>query len=393
MAVKRPRIAFVGNLAGGALMMERPVARLGVFTVMMLSPTERKTIPATLQGHPLWAEPKLRIVEYGFECPASGFAGKAIRRLRYEWSALKALVVLFRADIIQSFTGSLFEFWAWRLAFSFFKLRPYIACATGSDLREVAANDRGPAGIKMRRFFARAQRVLLLNVDMLKASERLGMRHARFFPFAVDTSAFSPGAVVRTVGRSDEMLVFMPSHLDWGVVDNSSSRSSTKGNDRLIRAFARFLNEGGRAHLLLLDRGPDRNEARSLIENLGISQNVTIKPQMTKAELVAHMNMADVIADQFDIGAFGTTALEAMACGKVVLMHIDMAQADRCYTERPPLLSASSEESILAALRHASDRTTREELGERARAWVVRFHDENVVAQKLLEIYKEVVRP
>ena len=271
------------------------------------------------------------------------------------------------------------------------------ASGTGSGaapqkLREMAALDSGRAGRLMRAFFNRAACVLLLNIDMPAVADRLGLANSRFFPFAVNTKAFTPNAMPRPYGRPDDLLVFMPSHLDWGVIDNAPGRSSTKGNDRLIRAFGRFLAGGGNGHLLLLDRGPDREVAHRLVGELGIGQHVTFKPQMSKPELVAHMNMADVVADQFDVGAFGTTALEAMACGKPVLMHIDMAHADRCYPERPPILNAHSEGEILAALWNASERGYRETIGAQARNWTVRFHDEDVVARQLAEIYRDVAK-
>lgn len=373
-------------------MMERPVARRGVATVLMLSPEERKAVLASLRGLPVVSGPELRVVgdDVGTS-PGRPFT-RVVRRIQYELSAVKVLASLLRADVIQSFTGSLFSSWSWMAAFGLLRLRPYIACATGSDLREVAAHDRGRAGRHMRAFFERAERVLLLNIDMPVVADHLGWARAKFFPFAVDATSFAPKPVPRTYGGSEDLLIFMPSHLDWGVVDNAPGRSSTKGNDRLIRAFARFIAGGGRGHLLMLDRGPDRDVARRLVNELKIAPYVTFKPHMTKSELVSHMNMADVVADQFDVGAFGTTALEAMACGKPVLMHIDMAHADRCYSERPPILNAKTEDEILTALWTAADRHQRDDLGVRARAWLLRFHDENTVAKQLVDIYREIAK-
>lgn len=380
------RVAFLGNLAGGAMMMAAPVARTGVDARLYLAAWEGALARSGVDG-----EGGVSVAHYGATAlSGAGLVRRLLARIRTELSCLRIVPALMRADAIQSFTGSLFGAWSWIVLFGLLRLRPYIACATGSDLREVAVHDRGRAGWIMRLFFARAERVLLLNVDMVAVAEHLGLSQARFFPFAVNTRAFAPASAARTYGGPDDLLVFMPSHLDWGVVDNAPGRSSTKGNDRLIRAFVRFLSSGGKGHLLMLDRGPDRDTAHRLVETLGIAAHVTFRPHMSKAELVAHMNMADAVADQFDVGSFGTTGLEAMACGKPLLIRIDPALAARCYAEPPPLMNVRTEDEILAALWAVSERDFRRDLGARARDWVVRFHDEDMVARQLVDLYREV---
>ncbi|HXQ52124.1 MAG TPA: glycosyltransferase family 4 protein [Stellaceae bacterium] len=382
------RVVFIGNVAGGAYMMARPVAARGVNAVLMLAPWE-----GTL-ANPGWeerAEPDpatFAVVRYGVAASKRGRFGRIWARAGTALSCLAELPSLLRTDVIQSFTGTLFGSWAWLIAFGILRLRPYIACATGSDLREVAATGTGYAGWLYRFFFRRAAVVLLLNLDMPPIADRLHLAQARFFPFAVDTSYFRPREVERRYCTPDALLIFMPSHLDWGESDDAHGRSSTKGNDRLVRAFARMLGEGGRGHLVLLDRGPDRAAAHRLVEALGIAAHVTFRAEMTKSELTAHLNMADVIADQFDIGAFGTITLEAMACERPVLVHVDAACAKRSYGDLPPVLSATTEDEILAALLRAGDLPFRRSLGKEAREWVVRHHDAPLVASLLIDIYR-----
>ena len=383
------RVAFIGNIAGGAYMMARPVAARGVAVSLLLAPWEGAL------ANPRWedraeADPRgFSVVRYGIPAPVRGGIFRRLRaRLGTALSCLTILPSLLRSDVVQSFTGTLFVSWAWLLAFGIFRLRPYIACATGSDLREVAANGTGYSGWIFRLFFRRAAVVLLLNLDMPPIADRLRLTQARFFPFAVDTRYFRPQDVARRYCGLDALLIFMPSHLDWGKSDYAPQRSSTKGNDRLIRAFARLLAEGGIGHLVLLDRGPDRAAARQLVEALGVAAHVTFRSEMTKSELLAQLNMADVVADQFDIGAFGTIVLEAMACGKPVLVHVDAACAIRSYGELPPVLSAKTEDEILQALRRAGDAGYRRSLGTQAREWVIRHHDADEVATRLIDIYR-----
>ncbi len=385
------RIGLIGNLAGGAVMMERPLARLGVATTLFLSRSE------TTLAHPDWDQKAddcapLRVVRYGHP-PAERPIARVFARINHEAGAASVLPALLRQDLIQSFTGSLFQSSVWTLAFGVLRLRPYLACATGSDLREVAAGDSGRVGRRMRLFFRKARATLLLNLDMVRVADALALENARFFPFAIDTARFALERSPRRYGRAEDVLYFMPSNLDWGETDRRSGRSSTKGNDRFLRAFARHVAGGAPAHLVLLDRGPDRMRARALVAELGISTRVTFLPEMTKPDLVRHMQMADVVADQFDIGAFGSTGLEAMACSRPVMIHIDEGCAARCYGDTPPVVNVRDEDEILAAMARLADPGERAEIGTRARRWVVAHHDSAVVARRLLALYDEILGP
>jgi glycosyltransferase involved in cell wall biosynthesis len=383
------KVVFLGNLAGGAYMMARPVAKCGVNACLMLARWEGELAAPGWEGRSEPDPRNLSIVRYGAQLPERGgwiirLATHARRALSY----LSQIPRMLQADVIQSFTCSLFVSRLWFLVFGVLRLRPYIACATGSDLRELAVSGTGFNAWLCRQFFKRANVVLLLNLDMQRFANQIGVKNARFFPFSVDTALFESRPVKKQYCDEEELLLFMPSHLDWGVRDNAPGRTSTKGNDRLIRAFARFISAAGKGHLLLLNRGPDRELARRLVDELGVAPHVTFRDQMMKRELIEHFNMADVVADQFDIGAFGTTTLEAMACAKPVLVYVDEGCADQCYSDRPPVLNAHSEDEILQALHKSLDAGFRSELGKQARDWVVRHHDAPSVAARLIEIYQ-----
>ena len=317
-------------------------------------------------------------------------AGKWAEFLTSAFGGREAVGELETYDIIHSFTGSLFfsPLAIWR--FGVRRSRPYIGCATGSDIKEAALRP-GLRGAGLRLFFRRASRTLLLNIDMVDLPETLGLTNARFFPFLIDTDKYSPQPVARTYAAEDETLFFMPSHLDWGQTDRQPGRTSTKGNDRFIRALARYLKEGGRVHALILDRGTDREAARRLVAELGLSEKVTFLPEMDKEALIEHYRLADVVADQFDMGAFGTTGLEAMSCGKPLMIHIDRDWAGRCYSAPPPVLYARSEDEILQRMRETADARLRADMGRQAREWIIDQHQGSKLAQRLIALYEEIL--
>ena len=385
------KVALIGNLAGGAYMMFRPIRGKGVNSHLFLARSESGISRPEWENRQFLSQNLDFLHEYGRkQYPSVGSIMKLFQFFQNQLAFLSTCFELIQFDLIQSFTGSLFLSPFWILIFGVFRKKPYIACATGSDIREVALQ-RGLRGQLMRYFFRRAAKTLLLNLDMVEIKTKLGLNNAEFFPFMIDTQKFRPRFVRREYAPKRKILFFMPSHLDWGVTDNVPGRSSTKGNDRFICAFARYVKENDNAHLVILDRGPDREIAKQLISQLGISSCVTFLPEMQKEELVKHFRMADVIVDQFDVGAFGTTGLEAMACAKPVMIYIKNHCADQCYSERPPVLNAQSEKEIYQQISLLHDKNYREQIGRKARSWIIKYHDADRVADRLIGIYEDVL--
>jgi len=65
----------------------------------------------------------------------------------------------------------------------------------------------------------------------------------------------------------------------------------------------------------LLIRGPDVEPTRRLVRALDLEDRVTFLPELRRPDLIRAMQEADLVVDQFDVGAFGTTALVAVAAG------------------------------------------------------------------------------
>jgi len=386
------RVALIGNIVGNAYIWSKFLRQEGLAVDLFLRWKELGAMgPAWEEGR---SEPEglpdwIKVYEKS-PPQARTAAGKWAEFVTSGFGGREAVSVLENYDLIHSFTGSLFfsPLAIWR--FGVRRVRPYVGCATGSDIKEAALRP-GPRGAGLRLFFRRAARTLLLNIDMIDLPKTLGLTNAQFFPFLIDTDKYSPQPPAQECAEGDETLFFMPSHLDWGQTDSQPGRTSTKGNDRFIRALARFLKEGGRARAFILDRGTDREPARRLVAELGLSEKVTFLPEMDKQSLIEHYRLADVVADQFDMGAFGTTGLEAMSCGKPLLIHIDGDWAGRCYSTPPPVLYARSEDEILQRIREAADARLRDELGRQAREWIIDQHQGSKSAQRLIALYEEIL--
>lgn len=295
-------------------------------------------------------------------------------------------------DVIISLTGALaFRWGRFSPIYPLIKwlnvLPKVINITTGSDIMELAV-EKGMAGILYRRYL----RISDLNwlayyPRALRNAVALKVPNILFLPFPMDTDVYN---VSEQNNNSDSITFFHPSHLDWGGTDNKPGRWSTKGNDRFIRAIVRGIKEGLNAKVILLDRGSDRGAAKQMIDNSGVRERFIFKPQMTRDELIEHFHTADVVVDQFDVGGFGLAALEAMACGKPVMIYINEQCANILYDESPPVLNCSTEDEIYQQIWLSADENYRKETGRKAREWVVRYHHWEKIIDRLI-VYCELL--
>ena len=105
-------------------------------------------------------------------------------------------------------------------------------------------------------------------------------------------------------------------------------------------------------------------------------------------EVLALFAKCDIVADQFIGGAYGYTALEAMALGKPVLSFVRSPDLVEAPTECPIINTTPDdlEDVLLWMLRN------REKLpliGEQGRRYIQRWHTVSAVAARFGELYQE----
>lgn len=207
----------------------------------------------------------------------------------------------------------------------------------------------------------------------IKNLGKLGLNNFAFYRF----NFFLLSEIFKSeiAGAKQPLLFFHPSHLDWGCQDHKLGRNSTKGNDKFLRAFLRALAKGVNAKCIILDRGPDREEAKKIINQSEYCQFFEFRDQMSPAELRENIRIADVVIDQFDVGGLGGIACEAMSQSKPVMIYMDKNCWPLVYDKEPPVINCYTEDEIYNAILRWADREKLQELGERAEKWVRKYHD------------------
>jgi glycosyltransferase involved in cell wall biosynthesis len=92
-----------------------------------------------------------------------------------------------------------------------------------------------------------------------------------------------------------------------------------KGFDLLLRAFAKAGSVNPSVDLIVAGDGEDRDELRSLVDELGLSQRIHFFGQASPNEIVELLNGSLFVAVPSRREPFGIVALEALAAGKDLL--------------------------------------------------------------------------
>ena len=224
----------------------------------------------------------------------------------------------------------------------------------------------------------------------------------RYFPIMLDTDLFRmdpaahlrPDPNVRRLVDHHDFIVFHPSRMMMNRAARYVETGQWKANDRLIEGFARFAaaNPSARPVLALIDRetSQDVDEAKALIARLGIEHQVAwLKGShpdgFDRAELVPLYAVADVVADEFGIGWFGSVVVEGLSMGKPVLCYVDPEVMAQLYSWHPILAPRTADEVAACLTDLWRDPEARRRRGEDGRRWAVEFHSIDRASARYVE--------
>jgi glycosyltransferase involved in cell wall biosynthesis len=269
--------------------------------------------------------------------------------------------------------------------------KPYIAVDYGTPLRDMIAQGKNSVyNLQLLRWsYTMADYVILTNPDVRDIADQLGLRNYIFIPHPVDETRYAPGpsqvrAELESRFGKDVVVVFAPARHDWSI----------KGNDKMIQAFSRLVKEHSAPLVLILNSwGQEVERSKELLRCEGLEDKVIWLPLISKFQMVEYYRAADIVLDQFNIGSFGLTTPEAMACGKPVVLHFDPKVHAWCFTEMPPVLQAQTPEEIYEQVRRLIiDPELRWQIGGKSREWVIQHHGWEKVANLHIELYRKILK-
>lgn len=135
--------------------------------------------------------------------------------------------------------------------------------------------------------------------------------------------------------QESEISIFTCSRLYWNkkklMTDVGENwKSVTKNNDWLFIGLSKFISKNIKAQPLLVcvEYGPDVDETKELVKNLGISDYVVWLPPLERKEIITMINICDIGVGEFHTESgliWGGTGWEVLSCGKPILQSFNFS--------------------------------------------------------------------
>ncbi len=190
------------------------------------------------------------------------------------------------------------------------------------------------------------------------------------------------GALLASRGLTlpeNALVGFIPSRLDY----------ECKGQDKLLQAVVRLQHRARAVGLRLVFSGwgIDLELAREFARKTAIDDIVMfLDVALSKPLLFEFYLAADFVVDQFNLGMYGTSALEAMASGSPLMIWLNQSY-ERSWGA-PPVINAHTVEEIETVLGRLVDgEFDLERDGAELQNWLESVHNPDRVVKHLLECY------
>ena len=146
-----------------------------------------------------------------------------------------------------------------------------------------------------------------------------------------------------------------------------------------------------RAAAILIEWGQKVEQSEG-IDSLGIADRIANPPQ-NAAGMATYIKASDLLADQFFLGAWGSTMPRALYFGTPAMLYVNESIHRWCFPEMPPVVNTRTSEEVYAGLCRLLDENHRRDLTARGRAWYATYHSNRGIAAGFIGAMRDVLAP
>jgi glycosyltransferase involved in cell wall biosynthesis len=410
------RIALCGNMANNAYSMARALRRLGYHADALIS---EAFFDSFVMSRPAWEELELEASSYEdaltklpdwqpppfvrrcaydqvfgmpFRAGPAGSARAAAIYREYFGTELAPDLALLLAQVMShwSYIAALADydvavFMAGPMMLAPFCPIPFVFYPVGGD-RVLAPFEETLPGFLTRAGYRRSSAILMSAPHFREWYDRLGVtERCVLSDYFIDTDIYRP---------DDEPDLRRAWHERIGgdtfVVSTCRQSWQDKGNDRLIRAFARLAPDRPGLRLVYTEWGEHVAQSKELAAALGIADRLLWLPLASKPITARRQRAADIAVDQLVMASIGTCIMESMAAAKPVIARAVAADMRAEGYEPPPIVAAGNEAEVAAALVRCLDPEFRQQRGVAGRQWMLRCCSHETKAARFAEQLAEI---
>lgn len=287
---------------------------------------------------------------------------------------IKSIIEDFKPDLLHSHYAS-----SYGLLGALTGFKPYIISVWGTDVYDFPRKSIIHK-LLLKYSFSKASLVLSTSNCMAIETRKYTKKTIKITPFGVDVERFYP---IQHSNKPTNSLI----------VGTVKALKPVYGIDVLLKAFHIVLEKTSKpVTLLIVGNGECEKEYKKLAKDLGIQDKVTFKGYVEPSEIPEIINTIDVFAALSHRESFGVAAIEAMSCGRpVVVTNVDG------FKEVVPELAgkivdsnnASAASLAISELIHDDD--LRINMGKKGREYVLKNYDFNDNLQTMKDIYHDII--
>jgi len=254
---------------------------------------------------------------------------------------------------------------------------PIIGTGHGWEVLDVP---REPIRGTIQRWFLKRADMIILTADYYhKSMEGIVSRERLIYiPRMIDTDMFRPDIPAKDLlaEYGDQIVTFV------------ARLFKIKTPYKTINAFHKALTEVPNARLLILGIGPEENNMKKTVTELGIADRVHFLGEIPNPEIPRYLNASKVEARGFNplTLELGISHLEALACGTPVLTYNDYPDV------RGMIIVLHVDEIAEAMIRLLKDKEFQQKLGREGREYVIEKFSIEAGTEKTIQVYKKVLR-
>lgn len=212
-------------------------------------------------------------------------------------------------------------------------------------------------------------------------------------------------------------IKIIPNGLDFSMYDNFNNNELTqkyphligkkiilflsrinwkKGLDILIKGFAKLYQERKDIHLVIVGKDDGDNYEKKVkhwVDACNISESVTFMGLLTGNDKLSVFYNSDVFILPSYSENFGVAVVEAMACKLPIIVSDKVGIANDIRDYKAGFVINASVEGVYTGLKYYLDNTNEfKKMAENGKKYVMDKYDINITADKMIDLYSEVMK-
>lgn len=269
-----------------------------------------------------------------------------------------------------------------------FSRKPYIYHVTGYRDWNNWKRVKNPVKRRIFRLFThrainRSERVIAgpNTKDVLESTlniETTNLEHV------MDTEFFKPSSYQNNLKKEYgcETLLFAGARQRWEV----------KRNNKIINAFNQ-LKDRDDIHMIISEWGGDAEKTKNLVQKLGLKEDVSFVPLMSRPKMIRTINSSDAVLDQFGNFNFGSFAIQTLSCGTPLISALDQRKLEKAFSTKiqPPVLDAATPSEIGNKIRKIQEKEFNKKISAESRNWIKEYYSWEPLIEEYISLYNNIL--